>query len=217
MVSRVGTFAKYTGALVGCLLIASTAHAVSMLDFDSPGGGTISYAGGVSPLVGTNISVDLVSAIPGGPFGVACSNCFLNFQTGNLVAGDASQYTFASGGSITITGLVAGMSGGSVTLLSGSFDGVTTVNGFGIAGDSFSDFKNPALLALFGLPAGPYAGNLNLMFTAILTSSPTVFASVPDGGDVVNNSTVPEPGTLLLLSSGLGGLRYLVRRRRVAG
>ena len=217
MISRVGTVAKYTGALVGCLLLASTARAVSMLDFDSPGGGSISYAGGSSPLVGTDIPVDMVSQIPGGPFGVACSNCFLNFQTGNLVTGDASQYTFASGGSITLTGLVAGMSGGAVTLFSGSFDGLTTMNAQGINGDSFSDFKDPVLLALFGLPGGPYAGNLNMMFTATLTSSPTAFTSMPDGGDVVNNPTVPEPGTLLLLSSGLGSLRYLVRRRRVAG
>lgn len=218
MALRVGTVAKYAGALVICLLMASTARAVSILDFDSPGGGTISYVGGANPLVGTGISVDLVSELPGGPFLVPCTGCLLNFTTGNLVAGNASQYTFDSGGSITITGLVAGMSGGSVTLLSGSFNGLTIMNAFGIVGDSlFSDVKAPALLALFGLPNVPYSGNINMLFTATLTDPPSAFSTVPDGGDVVNTPT-PEPGTLLLLSSGLGGFGYLVRRRRrVAG
>jgi hypothetical protein len=219
-------FKKWTGFAVGVtalLLTSAQAHALQMLDFGviAPSSGSISFAGGVAPLVGSGIDVDNVVGLPGGPT-LTCSGCILNFTTGALTGTTATTWDFGGGvtSSISITGTV--LNGTTVvasgSLLTGTF-GMATVTNFGgtfkIANAAFDDVKDPDLLAFFGLPVWiPYNGNFNISFMTTSTSPPGAFtSSIVLSGDIVNTPT-PEPGTMMLLGSGLAGFGYLARRRR---
>jgi hypothetical protein len=93
------------------MLAPGWALAESIIDYGmvSPTAGTISYAGGSAPLVGSGIQVDNVVglATPANNFVTRnCLNCFLSFTTGNLLQADATGWKFGGGGSITISGTV---------------------------------------------------------------------------------------------------------------
>jgi hypothetical protein len=99
----------------------------------------------------------------------------------------------------------------------GTFGNATVTNlgnNFDIAGASFWDYKCLALLQFYGLgdyAFDPLAGNFNISFNAAGVP-PGAFASTQVlSGDVVN--TVPEPGTLALLGTGLLSIAGLVRRK----
>ncbi|HMF84877.1 MAG TPA: hypothetical protein VK598_00840, partial [Nitrospiraceae bacterium] len=126
-------------AMLGLSLSPMPALADALLDFNvaAPTTGSISYAGGAAPLVGSGISVDTVVGL-GTPLNdsvvLNCIGCTLDFTTG------ASTGTWTWGGgagsSITITGTVDldgnGVDAGDVTgtFLTGSFS-TATVLGFG--------------------------------------------------------------------------------------
>jgi hypothetical protein len=220
---------KWTSIALGVtalLFTSAQAHALAMLDFGviAPTSGSISFAGGVAPLVGAGIDVDNVVGLPGGPV-LTCLGCILNFTTGALTGTTGTSWDFGGGAtsSISISGTVLnGMSVvASGALLTGSF-GTATVTNFGgtfkIAGASFSDVKDPALLAFFGLPTGiPYDGNFNIAFQGAGNPPGAFASSLVLDGDIINTPNtppVPEPGTMLLLGSGLAGFGYLKRRRR---
>jgi len=210
------------GIVAGCT-VASRAQADALLDFGVifPTTGSISYAGGVAPLVGSGIDVDNIVGAPSGTT-VACVGCILNFTTGGLVSADAltNSWTFGGGPSSSISIVGAAPAAGipsSATLLSGAF-GTAMVQGVGstfkVAIAGFTDVKDDRLLAFFGLPTGiPYIGNFNISFMATGVSPSAFTSSGVLSGDVVNTPT-PEPGTMLLLGSGLMGFGYLARRRR---
>lgn len=222
-------------ALVSGLAFSSTAHAFPQLDFGviAPTSGSISYAGGANPLVGTNIEVDNVVKLIAVATGVDmrnCISCTLNFTTGNFVSSTATSWTFGGGGTISIVGGVdltndgdandAGDIPVGTTLLSGSFQAVPsgpTVLSLGgtnrIAGAAFLDTKHPDLTAFYGMPDGPYSGFFNLSFQASGTP-PGGFSSIQVfSGDIINEP-VDLPSSLLLLGSGLVGFAYLTARRR---
>lgn len=208
------------------VLILGTVSALAnaaTIDFgiEAPTSGTISYAGGNAPLIGSGIDVNSIVGLgttlnPDAP--IVCNACVLEFTTGANTGG----WDFGSGGTISIVGGVpsASIADGS-TLLSGTIDSASvfdvgggTLN-FKIAGGSFTDTKHPDLLTYFGLPSVDYVGGLNISFSSIGT--PAVGAAITSetifSGNVVN-SPVPVPAAVWLFGSGLIGLVGVARRKR---
>ena len=139
----------------------------------------------------------------------------VSFRTGGLALGTlGTSGTFAAGGSFTIMG--NGASGmGSGLLFKGAFTG--PVNWVG----SFNPAGNHGLGAWTYVLSGTIRGALS---NGVQVNAATVQFTfdVPNGkqfssGVRLNQGsttvTVPEPGTLGLLGSGLLGLAGLVRRR----
>src|SRR5690242_13210989 len=101
--------------LAAVILFANTATADPMLTFDVVVGaaqtGQLSYAGGDSPLVGTDILVDSVTGI-NTPLNTnvtqMCVGCLLSFNTGPLSGTTGAAWFFNAGGFISITGSVPG-------------------------------------------------------------------------------------------------------------
>lgn len=226
----------------GLFVSRTTAHAmgVKALDFGviAPTTGTIKYATRGGPLVGVNIEVDNVTGGAGGSVGPVpqprtCFACTLSFTSGLFFQTTPTSWEFNGGGSITLTGRVDlngdGMDNDyatSVALMSGAFTpGTNSVQvfylggTFKIAGASFSDVKDPRLAALYGLPTlAQYNGNFNISFMASGAPTPgtnrqTFTSTSVLSGDILNHP-ISEPGSLLLLGSGLVGFVYLSRRRR---
>ena len=100
-------------SLVWCLFAGSPAEAVStsIYFFITGNPGTISYAGGTAPLVGSNIDVFHIDPDPiEGGHEFDCVKCTLTFSTGpfagTLPADKEANlaYSFAGGGSLQIIG-----------------------------------------------------------------------------------------------------------------
>jgi hypothetical protein len=220
-------------------LAASPAAALPTINFDQGGGagqagGTLSYDGEGGALVGTNIGFGALAgfdtALNAGVPLFCVPNCTLTFETGPNtseavgVPGGVQQWTWAGGGSFTVEGTLNTASDGSGTdiatgtLLDGTFDGA-----FGLIGPEGrllvagvgNDTKNPDLLDFYGI-------SLLLPFrfanTEIVATGLTVGDNFSLDGTVTNadltNTQIPEPGTLLLLGTGLGGAALVRRFRR---
>jgi hypothetical protein len=184
-------------------------------------GGTVSYDGAGGPLVGSGIPIlslagfstprhstppDLSVPITGGR---------LNFETGALANVDPLLgYQFSGGGFFTITGAVPdlGLTSTSTVLLDGAFTSASY--GFGLPGlptqfwlgPRGTDLKHEAIMSYFGLPPGA-----PMTFGGVIVTAPPLgglgggaFSVAALNVDVPNQpAPIPEPGTLLLLGSGL--------------
>lgn len=222
------------------MLLMSVITAVCLADptidflINSPTGGSIAYAGGSNPLVGSGIDVDGVVGIYGTPVNnnvaVTCFNCFMSFTTGGLQSTTPTQWLFNTGGSISLVGSVdtnrnntldAGDLGGltGTTLFSGYFGGsgpvVLNFGVFNVTGAAFTSFVNAGLAGLYGLPVPPrgFDGNLNLSFFATSTP-PSAFTSAGIGSGNVFAST-PEPAASVLFGTVLVLCGAVLRRRRM--
>lgn len=222
-----------TGLLTLLLLTANAVHAVAILDFGigAPTPGSVSFAGGSSPLVGTGIQVDNIAGLSTPMNDGAtptCVGCLLNFTTGGFTGTSGNQWLFAGGGTITIVGGVdlpgstPDIPAGTV-LLNGSWSSADVARqptgSFRITGGAFVDQQDPVLAAFFGLVGGPtvtWLGNINLSFSAGGSAGSAFVSTLVLSGDVANTSPVPEPSTLLLLGSvltviGLWGRKKLLK------
>lgn len=228
--------------LLSLFLFVVPAQAVPTLDFNMdanhPATASISYAGGATPLIGVDISVDNVIG-KGVPLNnlvtLKIFNGDLDFTTGNLTGSNVNLWFFAGGGTITLKGGVdlnqnnvedAGDIPSGTTLFSGTFNNMSVFSSggtFKTAVDSFTDNKNEDLTNFYGLPGGIpsnffYLGNFNLSFSAAGYPPPATFTSTGldiGSGDITN--VVPEPTTLILFGSGLLGAALYRRLRKPKG
>ncbi len=186
--------------------------------------GTISYAGGQAPLVGSDLLVRRVwgfntpqnATILGLP--IAAGQ--LNFTTGPFMSFDPiGGYWFSGGGSFTITGGIPdiGIPLNSV-LARGTFRNAFLWPGVApfIFGPSGDDWKNPVLATHFGFaPGTPFkfgGPSLTMPPDNFLTGGPfslkVVVLDVPN-----TPHPVPEPASMLLLGSGLAVAGWRKLRR----
>lgn len=212
-------------------LFTQSAMAVE-LDFNisAPTSGTVSYAGGSSDLIGSNIEVDNVVGLStpvNANVTSLCLSCVLNFNSGGLTGAGGPPpsgnnngwWSFGSGGSITITGGVQLQGGTDIpigsTLLSGTFNSAFVQdlgNSFKVTFGSFADTKHHALLAYYGLAPSPFEGALTLLFGSVNTGIGEGFASTSVFSGSVVNTPVPIPAAVWLFGSGVVALAGLARR-----
>ena len=203
--------------IVLVLLLAGSAFGQGLLDFNMDAihapNASISYAGGVAPLVGVNISVDSVTGIGtpanAGKNGVlACLGCTLNFTTGAFSGSSVNEWLFGPGGAISITGAIPdlGLPAGTEILFGGLMTATVHLVDGGMSKvvlSTFVDDKDPILEAYFGLGDTPtWNGTMNLSFWAQGLPPDAFNSYVVLSGDIVN-SPIPEPGSIILLGTCL--------------
>ncbi len=219
------------------VLVSTASAAPAIIDFSTGSAtstGTLSYAGGAAPLVGTAIGIGLVRGdnTPSNAGVTDTVSAFLNFNSGNFISYDAGSdtYKFAGGGSITITGTAPGCTtvggcGGNTpdavagpTLLTGTVVSATYQDsGVDLNIDLGSDTKDLLLTNFFG-----FKPDVSFKFSG------TVHASLVSGGGGgaflagttnstdIRNTAVPEPISILLLGTVMFVVTRSLRNRLAA-
>jgi hypothetical protein len=179
-------------------------------------------------LVGTNIIFDTVigvdtTANDGVAYQIVGGD--LDFTTGPNTS-EGAFYTFASGGTFTLSGTVRRPDLSIVAsgvLLSGSFVGESIVLGLGGGNGLFSgvgiDTKNPDLLAEYGITATLFDfANTEIGFAVAGLEADGGFVAEVRDADLTNTARVPEGGIgiglLGFLLTGMGLLRARLSRVR---
>ena len=187
------------------------------IDFFGGPGGSISYGGGSSPLTGSGLPIFSVWGTPPGLSSMySITGGAMGFSTGGYSGvSPLGGYMFGTGGSLNITGGISGLLiGGGSTLMEASFSSAPTFKykGFGVwqlsAGLSISSVHE-SLLGAYGFPSG--ATGIGALYQLDVYLDPSYWPFGPEVpftayqglAYVTSTLALPEPGTLLLLGSGL--------------
>jgi len=189
------------------------------IGFDDGAGtqdGTMTWAGGLAPLVGSGIDFYTIDGtgtpLNSGPgFALDCLSCVLEFETGAYTGAGG---VFEDGGYFTVTGTaydpIAAANVAVGTLLDGYFDDFLadpTFTGLGGSTGIFIglglDTKHDGLLDYFGMDL---ATNFVYANTEIALASCGSGSCIVTNADIDNLARVPEPGTLVLMALGLCGV-----------
>jgi hypothetical protein len=202
---------------------SSVVTPITNLNFDAYGvGGSVSFAGGSTPLIGSDITVSDIYAVGGSDTSkYTITGGTLSFTTGNLISSTATSWTFAGGGSLNIAGTVFGSY--SSDLLSGTLNSVLVTENpagsfqFYVQSGALTGTFASQILSHYCLGNSTYPGASGLAFFGQNVVAGGGFQSL-NGAFGQVGAAVPIPPSAMLLGSGLLGLvGFFGLRRKNAG
>jgi hypothetical protein len=237
-----GILLSFVGSAPAAMVLANSSQNTLSLDYtlDSSNDpqASIYYNPVDHCLYGTNIAVTAITGIgttQTNPNSLAVTGGLLNFVTGQLTGTTGSVWSFAQGGSITVTGGITPLSISNVStpLLSGAFNSISVTQialsgqlTFAIVGGTFSGVGTQPVYNYFNIPSGSTSSsgiNLSFLATSGITNTSLQSASIASGNivdtSVSSNSDgspgaqTPIPAAAWLLGSGLMGLAGLRGRK----
>jgi hypothetical protein len=215
------------------LFIVPSLSLADSIDWTVVGGGSVSFAGGSTPIKGTGVRVSGVSDVQSG-LTLAILHGTLTFTTGNFTGSTSTQWFFGGNSSptaFTITGCIdADHDGGScdaadtpVSLQGKITDAAVSK---AVPGSSFTTIlfdltdliDSPSLCTALGAPVascGPGSAGSDMLLQVADGATPGGGFSARRalGGDVFDGPAIPEPTTLLLSVFSVLGIAWLTRRK----